>query len=128
MDSQAEIRRLQGCVNDLLGILALPAIWSGRSSSEILGTLLDALSTVLRLDLAFARVGHPIDGSPIEVTRVGAARVPGANAGAIVHAIDAWLTSSPSGPGVITDPVSQAPIAVAQFQFGIQEGIGVLAG
>jgi hypothetical protein len=25
-----EIKRLQGCINDLISLLALPAIWSGH--------------------------------------------------------------------------------------------------
>ena len=28
-----EIMRLQGCLNDLVSVLALPAIWSGHESS-----------------------------------------------------------------------------------------------
>ena len=38
-----EIKRLQGCINDLISILALPAIWSGHESAQILSTLLDVL-------------------------------------------------------------------------------------
>ena len=43
MESTPEIKRLQSCINDLVSVLALPAIWSGRESSQILGTLLEAL-------------------------------------------------------------------------------------
>jgi hypothetical protein len=28
-----EITRLQGCINDLISVLALPAMWSGQESS-----------------------------------------------------------------------------------------------
>ena len=38
-----EIKRLQGCINDLISVLALPAIWSGHESSQIVSTLLDVL-------------------------------------------------------------------------------------
>ena len=43
MESTGEVKRLQSCINDLISVLALPAIWSGREPSQILGTLLDVL-------------------------------------------------------------------------------------
>ena len=65
-----EVKRLQSCINDLISVLALAAIWSGSESRETLGTLLDSLLAILRLDFACARVNHSIDGSPIEVMRL----------------------------------------------------------
>ena len=56
MDTTSEIKRLQSCINDLISVLALPAIWSGSESSQILGTLLDVLVTMLRLEFAYARL------------------------------------------------------------------------
>ena len=38
-----EIKRLQRCINDLVSVLALPAIWSGGHPTQIVRTLLDAL-------------------------------------------------------------------------------------
>src|SRR5262245_7404625 len=46
------IKRLKACINDLISVLALPAIWSGNEPSQILGTLLDVLLGMLRLDFA----------------------------------------------------------------------------
>jgi len=45
-----EIRRLQGCINDLVSLLALPALWIGREPPEVASTLLDVLLKMLRLD------------------------------------------------------------------------------
>ena len=39
-----EIKRLQRCINDLVSVLALPAIWSGRWASLVVRTLLDSLN------------------------------------------------------------------------------------
>lgn len=44
-----EIKRLQRCNNDLVSILALPAIWTGGEPSQIVHTLLDALLGMLGL-------------------------------------------------------------------------------
>jgi hypothetical protein len=43
MEQVNEIRRLQGCINDLISLLALPATWSSPKSAQIVGTLLDVL-------------------------------------------------------------------------------------
>src|SRR6266849_10889207 len=65
-----EVKRLQSCINDLISVLALPAIWSGNESSQIVGTLLDVLLAMLRLDFACARLNESIDGSPLELVRL----------------------------------------------------------
>jgi len=64
-----EIKRLQSCINDLISVLALPAIWSGSEASDIVGTLLDVLLTMLRLDFASVRMSDSSDGASLEVTR-----------------------------------------------------------
>ena len=65
-----EIKRLQRCINDLVSVLALPAIWSGGEPSQIVRTLLDALQTMLRLDLIYVRLNDPFGGEPVEMVRV----------------------------------------------------------
>ena len=42
-DRAEEIKRLRRCVNDLVSILALPAIWTGAQPTQIASTLLEAL-------------------------------------------------------------------------------------
>ena len=69
-----EITRLQGCINDLISVLALPAMWTARESSQIGSTLLDVLVGMLRLDFAYARLSDSIDSSPIEVVRLAQRR------------------------------------------------------
>jgi hypothetical protein len=44
-DPALEIKRLQRCMNDLVSLLALPAIWRGSGPSQIVQTLLDVLLT-----------------------------------------------------------------------------------
>src|SRR5260221_5650822 len=70
MENTAEMQRLQSCINDLIRVLALPAIWSGSESAHILGTLLDVLLTMLRLDFTYARLTDVSDDSPIEGVRL----------------------------------------------------------
>ncbi len=55
-DPALEIKRLQRCINDLVSLLALPAVWSGSETSQIGQILLDALLRMLNLDLIYARM------------------------------------------------------------------------
>ena len=53
MDQAAnEIKRLNACINNLISVQALPAIWSGGQPSRIVSALLDMLPQMLGLDFA----------------------------------------------------------------------------
>lgn len=64
-----EVKQLRACINDLMGVVALPAIWSGSTPSEIVRTLLDALLGTLRLDFVYLRLKDSIGEPPIEAVR-----------------------------------------------------------
>src|SRR5262245_16410994 len=65
-----EVARLRRCLNDLVGIIALPTLRIGRAASQILDTLLHALIGTLDAAFVFARLNDAEDGTPIEVARV----------------------------------------------------------
>lgn len=65
-----EIKRLQRCINDLVSLLGLPAIWSGNDPSQIVEMLLDALLTMLDLEFVCARLNDPATAAPVEILRV----------------------------------------------------------
>jgi hypothetical protein len=50
----AEVTHLKACINDVIGVVALPAIWRGGGPSEIVRTVLDA--PLGRLDKACAKL------------------------------------------------------------------------
>jgi len=64
-----EVARLRGCLNDLVGIMALPALWAGGEPQQIVGTLLDALLGMLQLAFVFVRLNDPDAGPSIEMIR-----------------------------------------------------------
>lgn len=74
--ASGEIKHLQRCINDLVSLLALPAIWSGGDPSQVLHTLLDALLRMLHLDLVCVRLKDPVGEAPIEIVRVAKLRGP----------------------------------------------------
>ena len=63
---------LEASIRDLAALSALPAHWIGREPPEVVESLLDILVTLLRLDLAYARV-DPTPGVVIEAGRSGGA-------------------------------------------------------
>jgi len=68
--ASGEVKHLQRCINDLVSLLALPAIWSGGDPSQVLHTLLDALLRMLRLDLVCARLTLPVGEAPVEIVEI----------------------------------------------------------
>ena len=65
-----EVKRLQRCMNDLVSLLALPAMWSGSAPSDIVPTLLDSLLRMLDLDFVYVGLTNLVDAAPSEMVRV----------------------------------------------------------
>ena len=55
-ETALETTRLQCCIDDLIGLLALPAACRGLAPPEILSTVADSLMAMLALDFFFTRV------------------------------------------------------------------------
>jgi hypothetical protein len=90
-DSEEEIKHLQRCVNDLVSVLALPAMWSGAEPSQIVHALLDALLRMLQLDLVFARLKETSDQAPIEIVRFAQTQERVAQPSEIGETLKQWL-------------------------------------
>jgi C4-dicarboxylate-specific signal transduction histidine kinase len=126
-DAAGEIRRLRSCINDLISVLALPALWSGSDSSQVVGTLLDVLLAMLRLDFAYARLSDSSDGPPIQVVRWGR-QDPSVQPRHVLQALDRWLTGDQSASRVVVrDPAGEGEVSIASFSLGLQHEVGVLA-
>ena len=90
-----EIKRLRGCINNLISVLALPAIWNNSEPSQIVSTLLDVMLGMLRLDFVYARLSDAMDGSPIEFVRVAQPRNLRTQPQEVGRVLDCWLTDFP---------------------------------
>src|ERR1700704_7113460 len=127
MKVTTEIKRLQSCINDLISVLALPAIWSGSESSQILGTLLDVLLAMLRLDFAYARLSDSSDGPPIEVVRSAHREHPSLQPQQVGQALGRWLTGDQAASRfVVPNPHGEGEVSIASFSLGLQDEVGVL--
>src|SRR5580704_17590561 len=105
-DVSEEIKRLQRCVNDLVSLFALPAMWSGGEPSQIVHTLLDALLRMLQLDLVYVRLRHSGGRAPIEMVRFAQSQEQEAHPQEIGEAFKHWLGADPRDwPSVIRNPI-----------------------
>jgi signal transduction histidine kinase/ActR/RegA family two-component response regulator len=68
-DSSASRADLQACLRDLVTLVALPSLWTGRESSDVVRVFLDAAGEVLRADYLYVRCESSF-GS-VEDCRVG---------------------------------------------------------
>ena len=124
----SEIKRLKACINDLISVLALPAIWSGQEPSQIVKTLLDVLLGMLRLNFAYARLSDSISGgAPIEMVRSPQPLTLNAQPQEIGQILNPWLTGDPhTSPLVIPNPTGEGKVSIATLRLGFQDEFGVL--
>jgi hypothetical protein len=121
-----EIKRLQGCINDLVSVLALPAIWTGHESSLVATTLLDVLVQMLRLDFAYVRVRDSAEESPNEWIR----SINGSHRDTQPHevgrALERHLGNNPPAASLrIANPFNEGTASITVFHLGLQERLGV---
>jgi signal transduction histidine kinase len=122
-----EIKRLQRSINDLVSVLALPAIWIGGEPSQIVRSLLDALLGMLGLDLVYARLKDPIGAAPIELARVAQSQIAAAGLREIGELLDPWLDADPQQwPALIPNPIGDGELSIVPLRLGLQGEIGVL--
>ena len=118
---------LQGCINNLVSLLALPAIWSGQEPAHILGTLLDALVSMLRLDFVYAQLPDSIPGLPIDMVRLAQRRTPAASPEQMGRALNRWLTGDPPPARlVVPNPIGKGEVSIAPLRLGLLDDAAVL--
>jgi hypothetical protein len=115
-----EMRRLQGCINDLFSVLALPAMWSGQESARIVSTLLVVLVGMLHLDFAYARLNEPVDEGPIELVRLAQPRNLTARPQEIGQVLSPWLGDDPQKwPSLVRNPLGDGDISIVPLRLGL---------
>ncbi len=122
-----EIRRLRGCINDLISVQALPAMWTGQEPAQIVSTLLDVLIGMLRLDFAYARLKDPAGESPIELLRLPQSRNLPASPQDIGHVLQPWLGDAPQKwPLLVRNPIGDGDVSIVPLRLGLRDKIGVI--
>jgi PAS domain S-box-containing protein len=122
-----EIKSLQRCIHDLVSVLGLSAIWTGGEPAQIVNTLIDALLTMLRADLVFARVRNSAEGGLIERLRVAHCEEPPLAAEPVARLLDQWTRDDPQNwPSVARTSFADAEISVVPLRVGVYGDSGLI--
>ncbi len=122
-----EIKRLQRCNNDLVSVLALPAMWAGAGASQIIPTLLDALMGMLNLDLAYIRIPDPAGDAPLETVRLAQSRKPKPGPKEICAVLNQWLGDDPRHwPPPARHAIGDQNISMVALGLGLHGEIGII--
>jgi hypothetical protein len=122
-----EIKHLQRCINDLVSVLALPAIWAGGEPSRVTSTLIDALRGMLRLDLIYVRLNESVGGAPIEFVWTAQLRNRPAPPREIGEVVDIWLEDdSQKWPLLVRSPMGEGDISVMPLRLGLHGEVGLI--
>jgi len=126
-DPAEEIKRLQSAVDDLVGVLALPVIWSGAEPAQIVHTFVDALLRLLQLDLIYVRLKPTDDEAPLEVFRLAQSHKQFALPHEIGEVLERWLaTGLQEWPVQLRNPFGDGEISVVPFGLGLHGELGVI--
>ena len=127
-DPAEEIRRLRHCINDLVSILALPAMWAGADSSQIVRTLLGALLRMLGLDFVYAQWRDPVSADPIEIAQVAGSLRLAAQPQDIGPMLFHQLGDDPQKwAPVMRSPLGGGNISVLPLRLGMHGEVGLIA-
>ncbi|MBP2295721.1 PAS domain-containing sensor histidine kinase [Azospirillum rugosum] len=125
----AEIQRLQLCINDLVGILALPATWVRGEPPAIVESLLDSLMRMVHLDLVYLRLRDPVGDAPRELVRFDRWRQDAPRPQEVGQLLSPWLDADPQAwPArlAIGGTVGGADLAILPQRLGLHGEIGLL--
>jgi PAS domain S-box-containing protein len=73
-----QVMHLKRCINDLISMMALPALWTGGDPSLIGRTLVDVLQRMLHLQLIYVQLKDPLGEVALELARVAQTSGPAA--------------------------------------------------
>src|SRR6266404_1009130 len=125
-DAVDEIKRLKACINNLISVQALPAIWTGGKPAQIVSASLDMLLKMLSLDFAYARLKNSTGGAPLEIARLAQDRNLTAQPQTIGRVLNQWLGDSPpASPSRVRNPFGDGDISVLVLRLGLLAELGV---
>jgi PAS domain S-box-containing protein len=122
-----QIGRLQRCINDLVSVLALPALWSGGEPSRVVHTWLDTILRMLLLDLVYVRLKDPVDGASFEMVQLQQSAGPKPPEQELCTMLDRWLGDDPpKRPARVRNPTGDGDISIVPLPLGLYGEIGVI--
>ena len=125
MGTSGDVEGLKACLNDLIGILTLPALWTGREQDHVIRTLIDAVCRTLQLDFVYARLNLP-NGKRLERIRIAGSGDVIKDDDDLRQALRQWLRDDPkSRPTALSGLPGDNELTLAAFSLGTDEHTGV---
>jgi DNA-binding CsgD family transcriptional regulator len=125
MERTGDVDELKACLNDLIGILTLPALWTGREQDHVIRTLTDAVCRTLQLDFVYARLNLP-NGEQIERVRIADSGNVIEDSDDLRRAIRRWLMNDPKSRSTALSSLhDDSEPTLAAFSLGLDESAGV---
>src|ERR1700726_3998032 len=122
-----EIKRLQRCINDLVSLLALPAMWSGSKPCDIVHTLLDSLLRMLDLDFVYVNLTNLVDAAPSETVRVPQSQKQMFRPQELCTFLNRWLGDDPQKNYLQErSHIGDEEVSLVSWPLGVQREIGVI--
>ena len=128
LEQPGEVTRLQRCINDIVSILALPALWSSGEPLRIANTLSEALLRMLQLDLVYVKVSGSTGRAPIEMVRMAPWREPAPELVKVCSELEQSMREEPQrSQPVIRRPADGGEISIAPMRLGLEGEFGLIA-
>lgn len=119
--------RLRRCLNDLVSILALPALWSGSQPEEIIRSSVDALVGMLNLDFCYARAVADSETDRVEVRTIHAPLRPASERDEIARIVDDWIEQDKKEWNTHTRyPLGNGEISILGMPMGLSGELGFI--
>jgi formate hydrogenlyase transcriptional activator len=122
-----EVRQLKKCVNNLVSMLTLPAVWTGGEMHQIATAFLDVLLNMLQLEWVYVRLKNTAHGAPIEMTR----HAQFANTAEHIEIVDEILENlskcrTQVWPVILPRSTAEERLSIAVFRLGLNDEMGIL--
>jgi len=122
-----EISRLRRCINDLVSVVALPAVWTGGDASRIVQGCFDALERMLQPDVLYAKLSAPSDGEPSEIIRIARPLAARPESERIGPQLSRAFRGSPhEWPGIARVSTERGLFHLATLPLGVHGDLGVI--
>ncbi len=118
----AEAEQLRICMDDLIGVVALPAAWNGCAPAEIVHTLLDALLGMLHLDFVYLWLKDSLGERPLEVVRGPRLQT----LAGIGESLKRWSADRVPNPPRVVDALGDEDLTMIRLPLGLEGEMGIL--
>src|SRR5712672_3615637 len=122
-----EIKRLQRSINDLVSLLALPAMWTGSKPSDIVHSLLDFLLRMRDLDFVYVSLTNPVAATPSETVRVAQSQEQMFRPPKLYTFLNGWLGDDPQKRYLQErSHIGDEEVSLVSWPLGVLREIGVI--